>query len=127
MSPDKRVSIRCVFLLTRYFRRQPLECATASRLLRNLGCLGNGGCCPNFVQDLKIAKALAGELALHVDSLPALEAIGWGPVAEEAALGVGRRRLKLGLDHVERGGMRRRDGGVGVFSVVDDLVVAEVG
>jgi hypothetical protein len=62
------------------------------------------------VQDLKITKALARELAPDLDALPALEAVCRRPVAEEFAVRVGDGGLELGLDHVERPG-RRGTGG----------------
>jgi hypothetical protein len=53
------------------------------------------------MQDLEVSKALTSELALDLDTLPALEAICWCPVTAEFAVGMGNWRLELGLDHVE--------------------------
>lgn len=124
------------FLLTEYLGREPLK-GRLSRLVnallhhRPLGLLRRRH--PNIAQDLQITKALAGELALHLDLLPALEVFGRGPVAEKAALGVGYRRLKLGLDHVwwladwPARPLRRLDGDFDILTVVDGVLQPKIG
>jgi hypothetical protein len=57
--------------------------------------------CPYIVENLKITKALARELALDLNSFPALETVCGRPIANELAVGVCDWRLKLGLNHVD--------------------------
>ena len=71
---------------------------------------GRGWRAPRLIQNLQIAKALAGELALDLNILPSAERVGWSPVAQELAGGLGNRRLelRLRLDHVDIAGPESR-------------------
>ena len=63
--------------------------------------LGSG--VPSQIQNLEVAKALARQLAPHVDLFPSLEAVGRGPVAMEFAVRVGQGGHEMGLNHCTSG------------------------
>lgn len=56
---------------------------------------------PDVIQDGQVSEAPASKLALNLDSLPSLEAVGGGNIAAKPAVGLGHWGTELGLDHVE--------------------------
>lgn len=98
--PLRILTSPCGWTLTKKLGRQPLDRSIAGSVGAALRCRP-WRTAEDLVQDLEVPKALAGELALDLDALPALEAVCRGPVPEKSAVGLGDGRLELCLDHVE--------------------------
>lgn len=93
-------------MLTEDLSRKLLNGSIACSAHTRLGCLL--GRAPYLVEDGEISKALARKLALDLDSLPALEAVGRSPVSLELAMRESNRGPEasgrsdgLGLDHLD--------------------------